>query len=88
MRRGEIESQNRYLLKRRRDFRAAADLLADAWMGFDGGAAVAVIGSVAGKLWKEVPRFRDFRRAGVEVWHERKDLDLAPWLDSQARLCE
>ena len=28
---------------------------------------IAVIGSVAKPLWKEVPRFREFRRAGIEV---------------------
>lgn len=48
--------------------------------------AIAVIGSVAKALWKEVPRFREFRRARIEVWHECKDLDLALWLDSQERL--
>jgi len=50
--------------------------------------AIAVIGSVAKRLWKEVPRFSDFRRAGIEVWHECKDLDLALWLASQDRLDE
>ena len=39
--------------------------------------AVAVIGLVAKALWKEVPRFSDFRREGIEVWHECRDLDLA-----------
>lgn len=88
MRRGLIEFENRLMIKRQRDFRAAADVVADAWMRFDEVAAIAVIGSVAGKLWQEVPRFREFRRAGVEIWHECKDLDLALWLDSQARLGE
>jgi len=50
--------------------------------------AVAVIGSVARPLWKEIPRFRAFRRLGIEVWHECHDLDLAVWLDSQHRLGE
>lgn len=50
--------------------------------------AVAVIGSVAKPLWKEVPRFRQFRRARIEIWHECSDLDLALWIDSQQRLGE
>src|SRR5437899_3153963 len=50
--------------------------------------AVAVIGSVAKALWKEVPRFSDFRREGIEVWHECRDLDLALWIESQQRLRE
>jgi hypothetical protein len=86
MRRAEIESQNLYLLKRQRDFRMAADVVCDAWAAFHEVRAVAVIGSVAKRLWKEVPRFKDFRRAGVEVWHECGDLDLALWLESQDRL--
>ncbi len=58
------------------------------WMDFAEVEAAAVIGSVAKKLWKEVPRFSEFRRAGIEVWHECKDLDLALWLASQDRLGE
>src|SRR6058998_1922536 len=50
--------------------------------------AVAVIGSVAKALWKEIPRFSDFRREGIEVWHECRDLDLALWIESQQRLRE
>ncbi|BDV39464.1 hypothetical protein DSM21852_27170 [Methylocystis bryophila] len=55
-------------------------------MGFEEVEAVAVIGSVAKPLWKELPRFREFRRAGITVWHECKDLDLAVWISSQHRL--
>jgi len=64
----------------------AADVVTDAWMTFAEVQAVAVIGSVAKLLWKDVPRFREFRHQGIEVWHECGDLDLALWLDSQARL--
>jgi hypothetical protein len=39
-------------------------------------------------LWKEVPRFRAYRRQGIKVWHECSDLDLALWIDSQHRLRE
>src|SRR3979411_1637683 len=87
------------MLKRQYDFRMAADVVTDAWMAFAEVRAVAVIGSGAqgpseggsafcGVGWagKEVPRFSEFRRAGIEVWHECGDLDLALWLDSQERL--
>lgn len=88
MRRDAIEEENRFLLERQRQFRRAADVIVDAWMAFPEVRAIAVTGSVAKPLWKEVPRFREFRRRGIEVWHECKDLDLAVWLDSQDRLGE
>jgi hypothetical protein len=86
LKRAEIEEQNRYMLRLQHDFRRAADIVTDALMTFDEVKAIAVIGSVAKPLWKEVPRFREFRRAGVEVWHECKDLDLAVWISSQFRV--
>src|SRR5215831_15362643 len=88
MRRAKIEEQNRYLLRQQHDFRRAADIVTDALMTFEEVEAVAVIGSVAKPLWKEVPRFSEFRRAGIEVWHECRDLDLAVWISSQDRLGE
>ena len=84
VKRSEIEQQNQLMLRRQREFRVAADVVTDAWAAFDEVRAVAVIGSVAKALWKEIPRFSDFRRAGIEVWHECGDLDLALWIDSQA----
>lgn len=74
------------MLLRQREFRIAADVVTDAWMSFPDVQAVAVIGSVAKALWKEVPRFSEFRRRGIEVWHECRDLDLALWIDSQRQL--
>jgi hypothetical protein len=88
MRRSEIETQNRHLLDRQRQFRLAADIVTNAWISFQEVCAVAVIGSVARPLWKEVPRYLEFRREGVEVWHECGDLDLALWLSSLDRLGE
>ena len=70
MRRAKIEEQNGFMLRRPHEFRMAADVVRDAWMAFAEVQAVAVIGSVAKMLWKEVPRFSEFRRAGIEVWHE------------------
>src|SRR5271167_1450485 len=86
MRRAAIEEANRYQLQRQRHFRVAADVVCGAWVAFAEVHAVAVIGSVAEMLWKEVPRFREFRRERIEVWHECGDLDLALWIDSQERL--
>jgi hypothetical protein len=86
VKRAAIEQQNQLMVRRQREFRLAADVVADAWTGFAEVQAVAVVGSVAKALWKEIPRFSDFRRAGIEVWHECADLDLALWIDSQERL--
>jgi hypothetical protein len=86
MKRSEIDDQNRYLLKQQHDFRKAADIVTDALIPFDEIQAIAVIGSIAKPLWKEIPRFSAFRRAGIEVWHECKDLDLAVWITSMNRL--
>jgi hypothetical protein len=86
VRRSEIAEQNRFMLLRQREFRIAADVVTDAWTSFADVRAVAVIGSVAKALWKEVPRFSNFRRQGIEVWHECRDLDLALWVDSQQQL--
>lgn len=88
MRHAKVAEQNRYLLECQRQFRIAADVVTEAWMTFPEVEAIAVVGSVARPLWKEIPRFSDFRRAGIEVWHECKDLDLALWLTSQDRLAE
>jgi hypothetical protein len=88
MRHSEIEEQNRDLLERQRQFRVAADVVTEAWMVFPEIEAIAVIGSVAKPLWKEIPRFSEFRRKRIEVWHECGDLDLALWIDRQDRLDE
>jgi hypothetical protein len=86
MRPAAIAEHNRYLMERQRHFRIAADVVCDAWASFAEVEAVAVIGSVARALWKEVPRFREFRQERIEVGHECGDLDLALWLDHQQRL--
>jgi hypothetical protein len=88
MRRAAIEKQDRFMLERQRQFRMAADVVTEAWMAFAEVHAIAVIGSVATPLWKEVPRFREFRHERIEVWHECGDLDLALWIESQHRLGE
>jgi len=86
MQHSEIEDQNRRMLARQREFRLAADVVTDALVEFAEVQAVAVIGSVAKPLWKEVPRFREFRAERIKIWHECSDLDLALWVGSQERL--
>jgi hypothetical protein len=76
----EIDEDNHFLARRHREFRQAADALAGAWSAIEAVQRIALIGSVARPLWKELPRFGRYRRAGIELWHECKDLDLAVWL--------
>jgi hypothetical protein len=76
----EIKEQNEYLLKRQRDFQLAAEYVAEALAAFPEVARVALFGSVSRPLVKEIPRFRAYRRAGIEVFHECKDVDLAVWV--------
>ena len=42
---------------------------------------IVLFGSVANPLVEEVPRFRYFRRWGIAVPHECKDVDLAVWME-------
>lgn len=83
-----VKQDNAHLLRTQRHFRRAADVITDAWSGFPQVVAIAVIGSVAKPLWKEVPRFAPYRRRGIPLWHECKDLDLALWLDDLTVLGE
>ncbi|AVM76173.1 hypothetical protein [Magnetospirillum gryphiswaldense] len=86
VRRADVERENARLRARQSEFRAAADVVAAAWRSFPEVVTIALIGSVAKPLRKEVPRFQPFRRHGIELWHECGDLDLAVWLDSLDRL--
>jgi hypothetical protein len=83
-----IAETNRQLVERQTLFRRAADLAAAALAQFDEVVAVALFGSVAKPLWKEVPRFSTYRRAGIALWHECADVDIAVWLDRLDRLRE
>ena len=76
----QIAEDNGILAQRLQHFRVAADVLVDAWSPLTSVLRITLIGSVAQPLWKEVPRFAPYRRAGIELWHECKDLDLALWL--------
>lgn len=85
---GEIAGENRALLQRRDCFRRFAGLFAPIAAQLDFVQRIVLFGSVAAPLKKEVPRFSRFRRAGVALWHECKDVDLAVWVGDLARLRE
>jgi hypothetical protein len=82
----EIEEQEGYLLRRQRLFRWAAQAIAVALSELPEVAKVAAFGAVSQPLETEVPRFRKFRRHGIEILHECADLDLAVWLNDLSRL--
>ena len=79
--RRQIAEEDRQMLVRQAQFRMAADAVTVALAELPEVAAVALIGSVARPLWREVPRFTPFRRQRIRIWHECSDVDLAVWLD-------
>lgn len=81
-----IEQQNQYLLRRQREFRQAAEWVAEELAQLPAVHRIVLFGSVAMPLKKEVPRFREYRRAGIEVWHECGDVDLAVWVSDLSKL--
>lgn len=75
----ETEDQNAMMLRRHRDLRAAAEYVAKELALIPEVVRVALFGSVAESLKKEIPCFTKFRRNRVRVWHECNDVDLAVW---------
>ncbi len=84
--RRQIEAEDARQLRRQAEFRLAADAVAAALAAFDEVRAIALFGSCARSLVPEVPRHQPYRRLGIEVLHECKDVDLAVWLDHTDRL--
>lgn len=76
----EIAEQERYLLERQRLFRVVADEIAAALARCPDVESIALIGSVARPLWREVPRFAPYRQLRLPIAHECKDVDLAVWV--------
>jgi hypothetical protein len=76
----DIRQTNRYLQRRYQEFRRAAKLVAQKLSRLPQVQRVVLFGSVAVPLQKEIPRFREFRREQIAVWHECKDVDLAVWV--------
>jgi len=81
-----IEQQNQALLRGQQRLRVAAEYVTRALARLPVIRKVVLFGSVAVPLKKEVPRFREFRKAGIKVWHECKDVDLAVWVSDLANL--
>lgn len=77
----DIAEEDQLMLRRRKDFRIAAGRVAEAFSRVPTVHKVMLFGSVAAPLEREVPRFREFRRAGIAIWHECRDVDLAVWVD-------
>jgi hypothetical protein len=75
----ETADDNRYRAQRHEQFRAAAKYVTAALVRFEEVQKVVLFGSVAAPLRKEPARFRKFARAGIELWHDCKDVDLAVW---------
>lgn len=84
----EIRAENRAMVQRHERFREAAELVTAELAKHPAVLKVMLIGSVAQPLKKEVPRFRRLRRAGAEIWHECKDMDLAVWVSDLSCLRE
>lgn len=76
----EVAEENRLMLARQQNFRRAAEEVARALAQHPPVQKVALFGSVALPLRKEVPRFARLRRARIAIWHECGDVDLAVWL--------
>ena len=77
----DIHEQNQLLLKQQQDFHRAAEVIADELAMLPQVQKIVIFGSVAMPLQKEIPRFRQYRRERIAVWHECKDVDLAVWLN-------
>jgi hypothetical protein len=69
------------MLARQAAFRRAADAIAADLAKVKEVRAVALFGSVARPLVREVPRFQPFRRHRIEILHECGDIDLAIAVD-------
>ncbi|MEA2562096.1 MAG: hypothetical protein QOH06_3600 [Acidobacteriota bacterium] len=82
----QIREEDRSLARRQQEFRVAADYVATALAQLPMVDRVVLFGSVARPLRREVPRFKKFRRAGVELLHECKDVDLAVWVSDTHHL--
>jgi hypothetical protein len=83
-----IAKEEQWLLERQRVFRVVADRLTAALARCNDIEAIALIGSVARPLRREVPRFAPYRQLRLPIAHECKDVDLAVWVSRVDRLDE
>jgi hypothetical protein len=77
----EIAEQDRSLKRRWEEFQITARYVAEAFSKVVFVEKVVLFGSVAKPLPVEVLRFSKFRRWGVALSHECKDVDLAVWIN-------
>lgn len=82
----EVVELNAFRLRRHEVFRIIAENVARELAALPCVRKVALIGSVARPLEKETPRYRIYRRTGLEMWHECRDIDLAVWVDDLSTL--
>lgn len=85
---GEINDENRFLLRRRDAFRRFAELFAPIAARLDFVQRIVLFGSVPAPLHQEIPRFSRFRQGRIAVYHECRDVDLAIWVTDFSRLRE
>lgn len=83
-----IAKEEQGLLERQRVFRVVADRLTAALARCNDIEAIALIGSVARPLRREVPLFAPYRQLRLPIAHECKDVDLAVWVSRVDRLDE
>jgi len=69
------------MLARQATFRRAADMIAADLTKVPEVRAIALFGSLARPLAREVPRFQPFKRHRIEILHECGDIDLAIAID-------
>jgi hypothetical protein len=82
----KIQEENQRAQKRQEDFRLAGQYVAQAFEQISGVEKVVLFGSVAQPLQEEKPRYRKYRRAGISMLHECKDIDLAVWVSDSSCL--
>ena len=76
-----IAGENIRMLHRRDEFRRVGEAVAQRLAEVPAVRRIVLFGSTVGQLRKELPRSGRFRRAGIEVWHECRNVNLAVWLD-------
>jgi hypothetical protein len=75
-----IAAENSRMLQRRESFRRVAEALAKRLAEIPAVTRIVLFGSTVAPPRKELPRSGRFRRAGIEVWHECRDVNLAVWV--------
>ena len=77
---GNILDMNRMMRRRQNNFREAAKYVASAFAAVAGVEKVALFGSVGAPHNKHAARFRRLRRAGIDILHECRDVDIVAWV--------